>query len=490
MRRLAPQADTRSSYPCAVATDHAQQTRGKGETPFVSAIAVVGLGWGDEGKGKIVDAIAASRQARLVLRFNGGPNAGHTVVPEVNLDQLPVGTPAPPWHGNVFRLHQTPSGIFTPGCTSICGPGTVVDPDGFLAELAEIEALGGDTSRILLSDRAHIVLPAHRDRDALIEAARHASSPTLEQGTTRRGVGPCYEDRAGRIGLRLGDLTDRAYLDDHLPFLAAEQSRRLAAYGGRPVSLRDLQLTCERWASALRHRIVDSYLLVREALARHDVIVLEGQLGAGRDIDWGIYPYVTSSGTTAGAASANAGVPVNAITEVIGVAKAFATSVGSGPFVTEVHGDVAARFREAGGSETEHEYGVTTGRPRRCGWFDAVATRQAAQLNGVTGIALTKVDALDGVQGAGGPTRLRVAHAYELDGTIIDYVPSNTRAIGRVTPVYRDFAPWHTSSRNVRSWTQLPDGAKAYALAIQEACGTPVSYAGTGPGRLALAARC
>ena len=449
----------------------------------MSAIAVVGLGWGDEGKGKIVDAVAASRRARLVLRFNGGPNAGHTVVPEVDTSEVTPKSPAPAWNGNVFRLHQVPSGIFTPGCTSICGPGTVIDPDGFLAELEEVAALGGDTSTILLSDRAHIVLPAHRDRDALIEAARHASSPNLEQGTTKRGVGPCYEDRAGRIGLRLGDLLDAEYLDDHLPFLAAEQSRRLAAYGGKPVDLHDLRQTCDRWADALRHRIVDSFVLVREALARHEVIILEGQLGAGRDIDWGIYPYVTSSGTTAGSASANSGVPVSAITEVIGVAKAFSTSVGSGPFVTELHGEEAARFREAGGSETEHEYGVTTGRPRRCGWFDAVATRQAAQINGATGIALTKVDALDGFDA------LRIAEAYELDGATIDYVPSNTRAIGRATPVYREVTGWHESSRNVRTWSALPEGARAYIEAVEGASETPVAYAGTGPTRLALAAR-
>jgi adenylosuccinate synthase len=449
----------------------------------MSAIVVVGLGWGDEGKGKIVDAIAASRHARLVLRFNGGPNAGHTVIPEVDVTEKGGINPTPTWHGNVFRLHQVPSGIFTPGCTSICGPGTVIDPDGFLSELADVEALGGDTSSVLLSDRAHIVLPAHRDRDALIEAARHAANPSLEQGTTKRGVGPCYEDRAGRIGLRLGDLLDGEYLDDHLPFLAAEQSRRLAAYGGKPVDLRHLRETCERWAGELRHRIVDSFLLVREALARHDVVVLEGQLGAGRDIDWGIYPYVTSSGTTAGSASANTGVPISAITEVIGVAKAFSTSVGSGPFVTELHGQEAARFREAGGSETEHEYGVTTGRPRRCGWFDAVATRQAAQINGATGIALTKVDALDGFEA------LRIADAYELDGATIDHVPSNTRAIGRATPKYRDVAGWSESSRNVRTWSALPDGARAYVEAVEAASGTQVTYVGTGPTRHALAAR-
>lgn len=449
----------------------------------MSAVVVVGLGWGDEGKGKIVDAIAAERGARLVLRFNGGPNAGHTVVPGIDLKSLPAGTAPPSWHDRVFRLHQVPSGIFTPGCISICGPGTVIDPDGFLAELAEVQELGGDISTILLSDRAHVVLQSHRDRDRLLEAARHATSPSLEQGTTKRGVGPCYEDRAAHIGLRLGDLLDGAYLDEYLPFFAAEQSRRLGAYGGSPVDARALRDQCDQWADALRPRIVDSFLLVRDALARNDTIILEGQLGVGRDVDWGIYPYVTSSGTTAGSAAAGTGVPVTAIREVIGVAKAFSTSVGSGPFVTEVHGAEAMRFREAGGSETEHEYGVTTGRPRRCGWFDAVATRQAAQINGCTGIALTKVDALEGFD------EVKIATSYDQGGNAIDYVPSNTRTVGHLSPIYELFPGWTGGTRDVRVWSELPAAARTYAEAVQDACGVPVAYAGTGPTRLALAPR-
>jgi adenylosuccinate synthase len=437
----------------------------------MSVVAVVGCGWGDEGKGKIVDALAAERRSRLVIRFNGGPNAGHTVVPEVE------GAGVPSWNRTVFRLHQVPSGVFTPGCVSLCGPGTVIDPDGFLEEVAGLEARGVDTRRVLLSDRAHVVLPLHRERDRLLEALRE----NLKQGTTLRGVGPAYEDKMARIGLRLGDLLDGPYLDDYLPFLADEQSRRLGAMGGKPVDAATLRALCDGWAERLRDRIVDSYRLVREAIRADDGLVLEGQLGAMRDIDWGIYPYVTSSGATAASGVATSGVPPTAIHEVVGVVKAFATSVGEGPLVTELFGQDAERLRSAGESETEQEYGATTGRPRRCGWFDAVAARQAAALNGCTALAVTKLDALDGL------AEVPVARAYTLDGQEIDYVPSSTRRLDRAKPVYEVLPGWSRSSREVRAWGDLPAEARAYTERIAELTGVPVGYAGTGPSRLALA---
>lgn len=436
----------------------------------MSVTAVVGCGWGDEGKGKIVDALAVEREAKLVIRFNGGPNAGHTVVPETEARERPV------WDRVVFRLHQVPSGVFTSGCISLCGAGTVIDPDGFLAELAELEALGVDTSGVLLSDRAHIVLPAHRERDRLLEAK-------VSQGTTQRGVGPAYEDKMARIGLRLVDLLDRAFLDEYLPFLAQEQSRRLMGAGGEPVNQAELRDLCHHWADRLGRRIVDSYPLVRNALQAGSEILLEGQLGACRDIDWGIYPYVTSSGATAGSAASGSGVPATAIGEVIGVVKAFATSVGGGPLVTELFGEAAERLRTAGGAETEHEYGATTGRARRCGWFDAVAARQAAVLNGCTSLALTKLDALDGF------AEIQVASAYQLDGQLLDYVPSNTRRVGCATPVYETLSGWQTAAREVRVWDGLPEAAQAYVAHVETLLDIPVAYAGTGPSRLALVRR-
>jgi adenylosuccinate synthase len=436
--------------------------------------AVVGCGWGDEGKGKIVDALAAERRAHLVIRFNGGPNAGHTVVPEVETGEAPL------WNKVVFRLHQVPSGVFTPGCISLIGTGTVVDPDGLLQELAELEAHGVDTANVLVSDRAHLILPVHRERDRLLEAARE----NLKQGTTLRGIGPAYEDKAARIGLRVGDLLDPAYLDEYLPFLAEEHSRRLGALGGPPVDAKDLRLLCERWADLLHCRIIDSYPLVQRVLQSGGEIILEGQLGACREIDWGIYPYVTSSGATAGAGATGAGVPVTAIREIIGVVKAFATTVGEGPFVTELFGADAERLRYAGESESEHEFGATTRRARRCGWFDAVAARQAAALNGCTGLALTKLDALDALL-----PEIKIATAYRLDGETLDHVPSSTRRLARVTPVYETLPCWQRPARGVRAWDQLPDEARAYAVRIESLVGVPVAMAGTGPSRLALARR-
>ena len=442
----------------------------------MSVTAVVGCGWGDEGKGKIVDALAAERSARLVIRFNGGPNAGHTVVPEVD------GPDKPPWSGAVFRLHQVPSGIFTPGCVSLCGPGTVIDPDGFLDEIAELEAHGVDTPQVLLADRAHVVLPFHRERDRLLEQQRAAFNPRLVQGTTLRGVGPAYEDKAARIGLRLGDLLDESYLAEYLPFLLQEQNRRLTGADVEPMKLSELVNLCERWAEALRDRIVDPYPLVRETLKSGAPIILEGQLGAGRDLDWGIYPDVTASSAVAASGAGSSGIPAREVTEVVGVVKAFATSVGGGPLVTELHGELGDRLRTAGGSEAEHEYGATTGRARRCGWFDAVAARQSAALNGCTGLALTKLDALDGF------AELQVATAYEIDGRRYEHVPSNSRQLARATPVYETVPGWDRA-RELREWDALPPAAQHYAERIEQLCEVPVVYTGTGPSRLAMVTR-
>ncbi|MGI8424207.1 MAG: adenylosuccinate synthase [Chloroflexota bacterium] len=442
----------------------------------MSVTAVVGCGWGDEGKGKIVDALAAERGARLVIRFNGGPNAGHTVVPEIE------GSSKPTWSGAVFRLHQVPSGVFTPGCTSLCGPGTVIDPDGFLEEIAELEAHGVDTRGVLLSDRAHVVLPFHRERDRLLEKQRAAFNPKLVQGTTLRGVGPAYEDKAARIGLRLGDLLDEQYLTEYLPFLLQEQTRRLTGAGVEPMKLAELINLCEGWAAVLGDRIVDPYPLVRETLKAGAPIILEGQLGAGRDIDWGIYPDVTASSAIAASGAGSSGIPAHELTEVIGVLKAFATSVGSGPLVTELHGELGDRLRTAGGSETEHEYGATTGRARRCGWFDAVAARQSVALNGCTGLALTKLDALDGFE------ELQIATAYDVDGARYEHVPSNSRLIARATPVYEPHQGWDRA-RELRDWALLPTSARGYTERVEQLCEVPVTYAGTGPSRLAMVRR-
>ncbi|WP_376790868.1 adenylosuccinate synthase [Thermoflexus sp.] len=417
-------------------------------------VAVVGALWGDEGKGHIVDYL--SQEAEIVMRVQGGDNAGHTVVNE---------------HGT-FRLHLVPSGVFHPGTACIIGAGTVVNPDTLLQELAELEAAGVDTSRVWISDRAHLVFPYHRQRDELEERGR-GDRPL---GTTRRGIGPAYSDKAARIGLRMGDLLYRDWLHQRLRQAHTAISARIAALGGEPPSLEELIARCEAWREQLKDRIVDTIPLLQDALRRDARILLEGQLGAMRDLDWGIYPYVTSSNTLAGYAAVGAGIPPQAIREVIGVVKAFATAVGEGPLITEVHGELAERLRR-GGPREGWEFGATTGRPRRCGWPDGVALRHAAWLNGFTALAVTKLDVLDGLE------EIQLCVGYRLpSGTILTHVP-NTPVLEHVTPVYERLPGWAGPTSAARSWQELPEAARAYLRRLSELAGAPVRYISVGPGR-------
>ncbi len=417
-------------------------------------IAVVGALWGDEGKGHIVDYL--SRGAEIIMRVQGGDNAGHTVVNE-------YGT---------FRLHLVPSGVFHPGTICIIGAGTVVNPDTLLQELAELEAAGVDTSRVWISDRAHLVFPYHRQRDELEERGR-GDRPL---GTTRRGIGPAYSDKAARIGLRMGDLLHRDWLHRRLQQTYAAISGRIAALNGEPPPLEELIARCELWREHLKDRIIDTVPLLQEALRRDARILLEGQLGAMRDLDWGIYPYVTSSNTLVGYAAVGAGIPPQAIREVIGVVKAFATAVGEGPLVTEVHGELAERLRR-GGPPEGWEFGATTGRPRRCGWPDGVALRHAAWLNGFTALAVTKLDVLDGLE------EIPLCVGYRLpSGEILTHVP-DTPVLEQVTPVYEYLPGWSGPTAMARCWRELPEAARAYLRRLAELAGAPVRYVSVGPGR-------
>jgi len=417
-------------------------------------IAVVGALWGDEGKGHIVDYL--SREAEIVIRVQGGDNAGHTVVNE----------------RGTFRLHLVPAGVFYPGTTCIIGAGTVVNPDTLLHELAELEAAGVDTSRVFLSDRAHLVFPYHRQRDELEERGR-GEQPL---GTTRRGIGPAYSDKAARIGLRVGDLLHRDWLHRRLRQTYAAIAARIAALGGEPPSLDELIARCEKWGEHLQERIRDTIPLLQEALRRDARILLEGQLGAMRDLDWGIYPYVTSSNTLAGYAAVGAGIPPQAIREVIGVVKAFATAVGEGPLVTEVHGELAERLRR-GGPPEGWEFGATTGRPRRCGWPDGVALRHAAWLNGFTALAVTKLDVLDGLE------EIPLCVGYRLpSGQVLTHVP-DTPVLEQVTPVYEHLPGWTGPTATARRWEDLPEAARNYLRRLAELAGAPVRYVSVGPGR-------
>jgi adenylosuccinate synthase len=415
----------------------------------MAVTAVVGAQWGDEGKGRIVDYLA--QRASMVIRFQGGDNAGHTVVNR-------FGT---------FRLHLIPSGIFNPNTRCIIGTGTVVNPDSLLEEMAQVSAAGVSLDNLWLSERAHIIFPYHRLLDGLEESARGGA----QIGTTKRGIGPAYADKAARNGIRLGDLNRPDHLRARLSQTLAMKNRELAHFGQQPLALEDLLAEAEAWRASLGPRIVDTLPMIRDSVLGGEEVLLEGQLGVMRDLDWGIYPYVTSSNPTAGYATVGAGLPPSAIRRVIGVVKAYSTAVGAGPFPVELSDENGARLREVG-----QEYGATTGRPRRCGWFDGMAIRQSAWLNGFTGLAVTKLDVLDGF------TELKICTGYELDGRILDWSP-DTPDLERVRPIYETWPGWAESTRDARTWDKLPQTARTYLNRISELAGVPIEYVSVGAER-------
>lgn len=416
----------------------------------MTVTAVVGAQWGDEGKGRVVDWLG--QRANMVIRFQGGDNAGHTVINDFGL----------------FKLHMVPSGIFNPDTMCIVGTGCVVNPTGLLVELAEVEAAGVTTANLWLSSRAHVVMPYHPRLDGLQERAR-ADGQRI--GTTKRGIGPAYTDKAARRGIRLGDLLRPDWLRERLTLAVAHANERFASFDEPLVDVDELMATCADWVEKIGHRIVDTTPLVRSAVRANLEILLEGQLGVMRDLDWGIYPYVTSSNPTAAYAAAGAGIPPNAINKVIGVVKAYSTSVGGGPFPCELLDDVGQRLRDVG-----NEYGATTGRPRRCGWFDGVAISYAAWLNGFTGLAVTKLDVLDTFD------EILVCTSYRLDGEVIRHLP-DTPDQERCEPIYETWAGWNEPTVDARSWDDLPKAARAFLHRISELAGVPIDFISVGPER-------
>ncbi len=413
--------------------------------------AVVGAQWGDEGKGKVVDTLA--RHADVVVRYNGGNNAGHTIQNQ---------------HGT-FRLHLLPSGIFHPAAQCVIGPGVVVNPGIFLAEVAEVERMGMPTiGRLWLSDRAHLIFPHHILVDELEEAARGRHA----HGTTKQGIWPVYSDKAARVGIRVGDLFEDRHLSEQLAHLSDRKSALLrGVYRHEPVETSQLLAASQRWAERLRPYVVDTHPLIQEALRSDRVVLLEGQLGVMRDLDWGLYPFVTSSTTLPGGACAGAGIPPYRITRVLGVAKAYTTAVGSGPMPTELTDAIGDRIREVG-----QEFGATTQRPRRCGWFDGVAARFAAEVAGFTHLAVMKIDVFDAFE------TVRVAVAYQLDGRTVHAVP-HTAGMARVEPVYEDLSGWQCSTHGARHLTDLPVEARVFLRRIEEIVGVPMALVGVGPNR-------
>jgi adenylosuccinate synthase len=427
----------------------------------MSVIAVVGAQWGDEGKGRVVDYLADD--ADLVIRYGGGNNAGHTVVNP---------------HGH-FKLHLIPSGIFHPRTRNLLGNGVVINPPALVGELDALKGAGFDCTNLFISDRAHLVMPYHVLLDQLEEHERGAK----KLGTTSRGIGPAYVDKVARRGIRMVDLMEpdvfRARLAATLP-----RVRRIVDGYASPAELAvelaeatDEALIADAYLAAgerLARHVVDGQALVDDALEGGERILLEGQLGTMRDLDWGTYPYVTSSSPIPGGASLGAGLPAVAVDRVLGVAKAYTTAVGSGPLPTELTDDDGDRLRERGA-----EYGTSTGRPRRCGWYDAVAVRFSARLAGYSAIALTKLDVLDGLE------RIRIGVAYRdpADGRAWTTVPASTSLYERLEPVYEEVDGWHTDTTACRSWAELPEGAQAYVERLEALAGVPISHVSVGPER-------
>jgi adenylosuccinate synthase len=417
----------------------------------MSVTAVVGAQWGDEGKGRIIDFLA--QNADIVIRFQGGDNAGHTVINE---------------YGK-HALHLIPSGIFNPSTKNIVGTGCVVNPAALLQEMDELAAAGVSLANLWISERAQMLMPYHRMLDELEERAR--GKDTI--GTTKRGIGPAYADKAARSGLRIGDLLQPEWLESRLDNALTTVNRKLQILGGEPVDGQELFALCMNYREKLQDRIVDTVPMLRSALENNDDILLEGQLGIMRDLDWGIYPYVTSSNPTAAYASSGAGLPARTLDRVVGVVKAYSTAVGDGPFPVELEDEDGAKLRQIGG-----EFGATTGRPRRCGWFDGVAIRYASWLNGMTGLAITKLDVLDEFE------IIKICVGYRMpDGQIITDSMPVTPLLFQAEPIYEEWAGWLTSTQNCRSWDDLPKQARAYVHRISELAQVKVDYVSVGPER-------
>ena len=412
------------------------------------AYAVIGAQWGDEGKGKIIDFLA--EKAAIIARYSGGNNAGHTVIND-------AGT---------FKLHLVPSGICWPHTMNVIGNGVVVDPEVLLKEISENNL---DPSRLAVSDRAHLIMPYHVVLDRLEEAKRgHAAI-----GTTGRGVGPAYVDKVARQGLRVGELLDPEELALRLPEIVAFKNEIITKiYGGNPVDIEDIIALTKKWATELTEYIRPVENLVADALDNGENVIVEGAQGALLDLDHGTYPYVTSSNPTVGGTLTGLGMGPRSYGGVAGVFKAYCTRVGAGPFPTEIHGAEGDRIREMAG-----EFGVTTGRARRIGWFDGVAAKYSARVNGFDGLIVTRLDTLDGWD------EIKICVAYELDGKRTDQFPIDAARLERAKPIYESVPGWTESTRSITKPSQINDGAKAYLNKLEEVIGVPVKIVSTGPHR-------
>ena len=423
----------------------------------MTATVILGSQWGDEGKGKITDRY--SRDADVVVRYQGGNNAGHTIVVE----------------GERFALSLIPSGVLYPQVTPVIGNGTVVDPAVLIREMDELAERGIDPSRVRVSGNAHVIMPYHRKMDAVLE--RYLGEEQI--GTTKRGIGPAYMDKFSRFGIRMQDLFDPKIFRKKLEVVLKDKNRQLQkVYNQLPLDLDEIYEEYLGYAARLEGHITDTSLLVWEAIHSGKNVLFEGAQGTLLDIDHGTYPFVTSSNSTAGGASTGSGVGPRDLDNIIGVAKAYISRVGTGPFPTELLDETGDRMIEIGG-----EYGVVTGRRRRCGWLDAVALRYSARVNGLTEIALTKLDILSHFD------PIKIAIAYESDGTRYDEFPRQQSVLYHCTPIYEEHEGWNVDISKVTSYDDLPLAAKAYVERVEELSGVRVSSVGVGPGREATLMR-
>ncbi|MDQ3877054.1 MAG: adenylosuccinate synthase [Actinomycetota bacterium] len=417
-------------------------------------IALVGMQWGDEGKGKVTDLLGESTD--FVVRYQGGNNAGHTIVVD----------------GERYALHLVPTGVLYPHCTPVIGPGVVIDPEVLIEELDTLEERGIDTSRLLVSNNAHLIMPYHLELDRVTE--RRLGNNRL--GTTKRGIGPAYADKAARIGLRVQDLLDPKIFSAKLAVAIKEKNLLLTrVYGRLPVDQAETEERYIRYAERLRPHIADTTSVIHAALDGGKNVLFEGAQATMLDLDHGSYPFVTSSNPIAGGACVGAGVGPRDIERIIGIAKAYCTRVGSGPFPSEADPADAEVLVEAGA-----EYGTTTGRKRRCGWFDAVAARFAARLNTLTEVVVTKLDVLSTF-----PT-IKICVAYRYEGRRFDEMPPNQTIFNKCTPVFEELPGWSDDISAARTLDDLPKEARAYIETVEDLIGVPISWASVGPGREAI----
>jgi len=415
------------------------------------ATAVIGAQWGDEGKGKIIDLLAD--RVNMVVRFSGGDNAGHTVI-------NPYGD---------FKMHLVPSGIFHPEVTCIIANGVVINPSVLLGEIDQLEKRSVAVEKLFISDRVHLIMPYHTLLDGLEEEARGGAA----LGTTLKGIGPCYMDKVARLGIRAGDLLERDAFLERLRHVLDYKNRILTrVYEAQPLSLEEVYDTYCRYGERLAPFIRETDLMVGQALEKGETLLLEGAQGTMLDIDFGTYPYVTSTSTGVGGACFGAGLSPMRIDQIIGVFKAYSTRVGGGPMPTELCDEIGDLIRERA-----HEYGTTTGRPRRCGWFDAVVARFSSRINGFSGVALTRLDVLDTVPS------LKICTGYKLNGNILISPPSGSSLLARCEPIYEELHGWQTDISEMRRFEDLPLEARSYVRRLEELIGCPIDIISVGPQR-------